>query len=160
MLTLNVGCGDRTYDFYPDKMHKCINFDARNLEKVDVVGDVRKLPFEDNEISYILASDIIEHFPLSETVGVLTEWCRVLKANGTIEFRLPNLKKICNDYVKGVNDAKTTSWLLYGGQDYSGNFHFICFDRTWFNQIVSSIGLNEIYYEEIGNNFVVKYKKR
>ena len=84
-LTLNVGCGDRTYDEYPDG-HKCINYDERaNLKKVDEVGDVRDLSrFPDEHFDYILASDIIEHFPIAETEKILTEWKRVLKVGGVM----------------------------------------------------------------------------
>ncbi|RLI62938.1 MAG: hypothetical protein DRO67_06580, partial [Candidatus Asgardarchaeum californiense] len=100
-LTLNVGCGERVYMFYPHRGYKCINVDERDLASVDEVMDVRKLNFPDNYFDYILASDIIEHFPISETSKILEEWARVLKTNGIIEFRMPNLKVICSNYVQG-----------------------------------------------------------
>ena len=55
-VTLNVGCGERTYDFYPDDRHTCINFDERPLDCVNQVGDVRDLSrFPDQTFNYILA---------------------------------------------------------------------------------------------------------
>ena len=159
-LTLNVGCGERVYDFYPDDKYKCINFDERPLDCVNEVGDVRDLSiFSDNTFNYILASDIIEHFPIAETAKVLTEWRRVLKTNGIIEFRAPNLETICKKYVDGTHDAKHTSWLLYGGQSYSGNFHYVGFDRVWFKSIIEPLGFEEIEFKESGNNFVMKVRK-
>ena len=67
--TLNLGCGGRTYEEYPSG-YKCVNFDAReDLEGVDVVGDVGDLSaFENQTFNYILASDIIEHFPITKTI--------------------------------------------------------------------------------------------
>ncbi len=154
-LTLNVGCGAKTFKEYPPG-HKCINYDERKLDVVDVVGDVKTLNFPDEHFDYILASDIIEHFPISQTVSVLGEWKRVLKVGGIIEFRLPNLAALCEKYITGVQDAKLTSWLLYGGQDYPGNFHYVAFDRPWLNNILASLGFKELEFTPMDNNFEIK----
>ena len=159
-LTLNVGCGERTYEEYPSD-HKCINYDARNIPgHTDVVGDVRDLSiYRDEYFNYILASDIIEHFPILETPMILKEWGRILKPGGIIEFRLPDLDAICRAYVEKRQDARLTSWLLYGGQDYPGNFHFVCFDRQFLNSIIVPIGFKEVNYVNSGNNFEIKFRK-
>lgn len=157
-LTLNIACGNRTFDEYP-KGHKCINLDIRqNLNKVDIVSDVKQLPFENEYFDYILASDIIEHFPFAETKKILTEWKRVLILNGVIEFRLPNLAKICSDYVNNKN-TKHISWLLFGGQDYPQNFHYVGFDRKFFKSVVEPIGFKELDYVEKGTNFEMKFRR-
>ena len=157
-LTLNVGCGTRVFEEYPPG-YKCINYDERKLKEVNVVGDVRELGYPDECFDYILASDIIEHFPISQTKVVLSEWKRVLKIGGIIEFRMPNLRAICDKYIKGTADAKLTSWLLFGGQDYIGNYHFVAFDREFFRSIIGPLGFTEIEYKPMNNNFEVKYKK-
>ncbi|MCK4528476.1 class I SAM-dependent methyltransferase [candidate division WOR-3 bacterium] len=157
-ITLNIGCGERTFKEYPEG-YKCINIDERDLSNVDKVMDIRRLEFPDEYFDYILASDIIEHFPISETKDILTEWKRVLKSGGIIEFRIPNLKVICKRYIDGEADTKHTSWLLYGGQSYSGNFHYVGFDKEWFSSICAGCGLKEIEYREEGNNFVMKVMK-
>ncbi len=159
-ITLNVGCGERTYKEYPAG-YSCVNYDARDIPKhTDVVGDVRDLSFFNDEyFDYILASDIIEHFPISETSTILKEWRRVLKVGGIIEFRLPDLAAICKAYTNKQHDAKLTSWLLYGGQDYPGNFHFVGFDRQFLNSVVTPIGFEEIECKDSGNNFEIKFKK-
>jgi predicted SAM-dependent methyltransferase len=159
-LTLNVGCGDRTFDEYPAG-HKCVNYDERaGLKRVDEVGDVRDLSrFPDEHFDYILASDIIEHFPIAETNKILTEWKRVLKIGGVIEFKLPDLKAICSAYVSGRHDAKLTSWLLYGAQDYPGNFHKVGFDRKWFSTVLKVAGFEPLGVKDSGNNFEIKARK-
>lgn len=157
-LTLNVGCGNRTYREYPAQ-HKCINYDIRSLKTVDMVGDVCCLPFKNETFDYILASDIVEHFPLAQTEQVLKEWTRVLKPKSKIEFRLPNLRAICEKYIQGKHSARLTSWLLYGGQDYAGNFHYVGFDRAFFKEILSSVDLQEEWYREEDNNFVMGARK-
>ena len=157
-LSLNVGCGERTFKEYPAG-YKCINIDERDLSNVDKVMDVRKLEFFDEYFDYILASDIIEHFKLSETENILIEWKRVLKVDGVIEFRMPNLEAICKKYIDGDNDAKMTSWLLYGGQEYPGNFHFVGFDRERFKSIIEPLGFKEIEYKDADNNFEMKVQR-
>lgn len=156
--TLNVGCGERVFKEYPSG-HTCINYDERNLNCVDVIGDVRKLDFPDEEFNYVIASDIIEHFKISETENILREWKRVLKVGGIIEFRMPNLKAICQKYINGVHNAKMCSWLLYGGQTYAGNYHYTGFDREWFRSIIEPLGFKEIEYKDADNNFEMKVKR-
>lgn len=157
--TLNIGAGERTYEFYPTNNYECINFDERNLTNINVVGDIRDLNmFQDEEFSYILASDIVEHVKITEVVGILKEWSRVLKSDGMIEFRLPNLKAICKQYM-AEKDARNVSWLLYGGQDYPGNFHFTAYDRVLFREECLKAGLEETTYSEEGFNMVVRCRK-
>ena len=157
-LCLNIGCGDRTYDFYPTNEYKCVNFDGRDsLKKVDEVGDVKDLSRFGNEtFDFILASDIIEHFPVSDTDIILQEWKRVLKIGGTIEFRLPDLRAICNAYINGINDARLTSWLIMGGQDYPGNFHYVIFDRNWLSSVLTNLGFMVTEISDSGHNFELK----
>lgn len=161
MYTLNVGSGERVYKEYPvGSGFTCINYDARDLiGYTDVVGDVRQLPWPNEYFQTLLCSDILEHFPLKDTVNILKEWCRVLKVGGVIEFRVPNLTAICNHYNK-YSDATHVSWLLYGGQDYSGNFHYICFDRKMLTDLCEQVGLSPIEYREEGTNFILLAKKQ
>lgn len=155
--TLNLGCGDKILDQCPPG-YKCINIDFRPLEGVDVVSDVRSLPFKDQYFDYIIASDIIEHFPLSELGNLINEWYRVLKFNGIIKVRTPNLKFLTNHYSR-YNDASFVSNHIFGGQDYEGNFHYIIFDRLWLGTIFHQFGMREVDYKEEGTNFVAKYFK-
>lgn len=158
-ITLNLGSGTRVYDKYPGQ-NKCFNVDIRKgLPKLSVRADLSKsLPFKSESVDYILASDVIEHFPFAKTKILLVEWKRVLKPNGVIEFRMPDLAEICKEYIR-TGDMQRTSWLLYGGQDYSGNFHYVGFDRKWFSQICAECGLEEFYHGEIGTNFEIKVRK-
>ena len=154
--TLNLGCGDRVYKEYP-KGHECINMDVRaNLEGIDVVGDVKDLSmFKDNEFTYILASDILEHFPIKDTEKLLKEWARVLIRYGTLEIRTPNLKWALY-YYHTYKDAKFVSHHIFGGQDHDGNYHYVMFDRAWLLSICVPIGFKEESYMEDGSNFIMK----
>jgi len=165
-LTLNVGCGKRTYKEYP-KGYECINMDNRpDLPVIDLVGDVRDISFPDNTFDYLLASDIIEHFTIKETKNLLLEWKRVLKPDGVLEIRTPNLEFLAKYYVQGIGDiahphpADFFSYHIFGGQNYPGNFHYVLFDRSWLSRICEECGLEEFVYEEIAQNFIMKLKKK
>jgi predicted SAM-dependent methyltransferase len=171
MITLNIGCGDRTFDEYP-KGYKCINYDKRSkLKKVDVVGDVRALPFPADYFDYILASDIIEHFKIAEVDNILKEWVRVLKINCFIEFRLPNFEAIVTDYLNRKDDNRKDmvgvpvchffSWLIFGGQDMENdlNVHYTGYDRRFFRYVCENNGMNEVTWEKSGYNMIVKMRK-
>jgi predicted SAM-dependent methyltransferase len=156
-LSLNIGSGDRTYDEYPEG-HHCINLDKRlDWEVVDVISNARLLPFEDEVFDYILASDILEHFPFRYTRQLLEEWARVLTHDGTIEIRTPDLTWVQRTY-DGQN-AQFISHHIFGGQDYQGNYHYVMFDRKWLNQICNAAGLAEISYESDYSNFIMKVGK-
>jgi predicted SAM-dependent methyltransferase len=161
-LSLNLGSGDRTYDKYPEKGgYKCINLDKRlEWERVDVASDVRRLPFQSDSFEYILASDIIEHFPFKLTKQLLTEWARVLKPGGILEIRTPNLRWVHRAYKEGQN-AQWISHHIFGGQDYPGNYHFVIFDREWLSLICKSVKLTEVDYWEAPahSNFILKVRK-
>ena len=160
--TLNLGCGGRIYEEYPTG-YKCVNFDVRkDLDGVDVVGDVGDLSmFEDRTFNYILASDIIEHFPITKTEDLLKEWRRVLKSGGIIEIRTPNMEWAAAHYSQH-KDAKFVSYHIFGGQDYPGNFHYVMFDPKWLSSICASVKLIPLDVERPPghSNFILKvYKK-
>jgi predicted SAM-dependent methyltransferase len=157
-ISLNLGCGTdirKELDGFP-----CVNIDIRNLPGVDEVTDIRNLKdIPDASVDYILVSDIIEHFPLSETEGLLREWSRLLKKKGVLEIRTPSLKYMAEHYVK-YHDAKHISYHIFGGQDYTENFHYVIFDGPWLQFLCRQVNLFMIDYKEDGSNFILKIEKR
>jgi predicted SAM-dependent methyltransferase len=158
-LCLNLGCGEKTYTFYPNKEYKCINMDNRSLPNVQMVGDARKLEFKDEHFDYILASDIIEHFPISKTENLLKEWSRVLKIGGIMEIRTPNIEWVAMYYAQ-KRDCKFVSWHIFGGQDYPGNYHYVIFDRALLNDFCNKADLYEVDYSAVDSNFTLKVMKQ
>jgi len=156
-FSLNVGCGEQILDNISG--YKCINVDIRPLKGVDVVCDVRRLPFKDGFFERILASDIIEHFPIAETDGLLKEWSRVLKNGGRIKFRTPSLKWVARTYLQTRN-AKFIAWHIFGGQDYATNFHYVIFDDVWLSSLCEKHSLYTIDYKEVHSNFELICEKR
>jgi len=112
MIKLNVGCG---FDY----REGFVNIDGSDLlPKVDKVIDFNKHSllnhFEVETVDLILAIDFIEHLFHWEAVKILTDFYRLLKSNGKLELRLPDVKYICNAWHLSI-EKKINS--LYGGQD-------------------------------------------
>ncbi len=152
-VKLNIGCGDDIKDGF-------VNVDIRGGDGVNLVADVQNLHMiPDESVDYILAQDILEHFPFKRTLDILREWCRVLKHRGILKVRVPNLKYLCEHYVE-YRDAYFVSYHLYGEQDHKFNYHFVCFDRVWLRNVMIQVGFEEVSYEEPeGTNFIMEVRK-
>jgi len=157
-ILLNVGCGSKIYgELYG---YKCINIDMRKLKIIDVTADVTTLPIKSESVEYIYASDILEHFPIAKTNDILIEWRRILKIDGILEIKCPNLISICKRYINNEDDTKTTSWRLYGGQGYKLNFHYVGFDHKWLESILREQKFDPFDYQELEvTNMILKGRK-
>lgn len=113
---LNVGCGER-----PRKDVGWLNYDTRKFPHVDVVGDARKLPFEDNTFEIVQADQVIEHFAKAEIEPLFTEWLRVAKIGGLLRISTVEMNKLMDLW--RVTDLVNLWDGIYGGQDYPEGFH-------------------------------------
>src|SRR4030042_2978456 len=116
---LEIGCGEEK--IFPESI--CI--DIRKTPVVDVVCDARKLPFCDKIFDHVYASHIIEHFSYLHTEELLKEWVRVLKKEGKIEIRCPDLRMRSLLYFLFPTSKNIQN--IYGRQDYEYNFHYTGF---------------------------------
>jgi len=82
-IYLNLGCG-------PEHLPGMINVDNEVLFKPDrkVHLHMYPWPWDDNEISGIIAAHILEHMP--DWPGFITECSRILKPGGTLEIVTPH----------------------------------------------------------------------
>jgi ubiquinone/menaquinone biosynthesis C-methylase UbiE len=116
MIRLNLGSGD-------DRRDGFVSVDLRE-DVADVVCDVRKLEgYADGEVEEILAKDLLEHFPASETADVLTEWARVLRPGGTLTLKCPNVYQLARAIVAYSDlgrDQVVVDLIrnIYGGHRY------------------------------------------
>lgn len=77
---LNLGCGFDLREGY-------LNVDMNVWHKPDLLADVRKLGFLPAQYyEEILAQDVLEHLPRTETLRVLAHWNRPLKMGGKLYF--------------------------------------------------------------------------
>lgn len=106
-MKLNLGSGG-------DRRDGWVNVDLRP-EVADVVCDISKLPYRDGEVDEILASDIAEHFPRQRLADLFAEWRRVLRPDGTLTLRVPNLLRLSEAIVRNPDGADSLIENVYGG---------------------------------------------
>jgi len=132
---LDIGCGESA-------KKGDIGLDFRKTSSVDVVADAHILPFKNECFDHVYSSHLIEHFGHREVINVLVEWVRVLKRNGIIEIRCPDLRArallfFLNPSWQNVKD-------IYGEQDYVGNQHRCGFSFGLLKHLLESCGIRDV----------------
>ena len=112
---------------------------------IDIVADVRALPFKDSIANFIYASDILEHVPRCECYSTLTEWYRVLEDGGGIHIKVPNLYTIALKIVHRVIDGYEAARLLFANQDHKENFHRNGFTQDTLNTELQRAGFKTVF---------------
>lgn len=173
MVKLNVGCGENKIDGY-------VNTDIRNDTNPDMVIDLEKIPypFDNSSVDEILANDIIEHFSYKIVEDIVREWHRILKNDGKLIIKTPDFENIINILKRdGVSFMGSTASLLgyekktwmsishwiYGGQDYSQNFHKLIFTKIELKKFLEYIGFwvdSIVDDKECGTNMICVARKR
>ena len=78
---MNLGSGNEPLPGY-------LNVDQRTCPGVDLVADVRRLPFADGAVDELMASSLLEHF--ADPYAVLDEMHRVLHSQARAVVRVPS----------------------------------------------------------------------
>lgn len=60
--------------------------DIDKTVKPDVVGDVRHLPFKDEEFDVVICCEVLEHMPFEESKRAIQELCRVSKSDAILSL--------------------------------------------------------------------------
>jgi len=139
---LNLGCG-------PDIREGFINVDARSLPGVDLVSDVRKLPFPKSSISEIVAIDVLEHLSRLEAPEALRYWVSLLTKEGSIFVQSPDIRLLA----EVIEDDDELSRRLYGDQDYPENLHKSGFTLSRLRELLEAEGLKIVKGTYINGNF-------
>ncbi len=132
-MKLHIGCGDK---YLPGYKH----LDARKFPHVEYVSKAEDLSaFADESIEEIYACHILEHFPRAAILTVLREWNRVLKPGGILRLAVPDFEAIVQEYLDS-HDLDRVMGLLYGGQNYEGNFHYQTYDFARMVRLLKEAG--------------------
>lgn len=120
---LNLGCGFDLREGY-------LNIDFQDFHSPDLVADVRELTMlPSDSFDEIIAIDVLEHLPRSDTARALSEWARLLRAGGTLELQMPDVTA-CGRFLIEHDDEPSHTQLmgqLFGTQGYTGDFHLAGF---------------------------------
>lgn len=121
VLRLNVGCGHVALPGY-------VNVDMREVPGVDVVASVNDLPFEDGTVAEIRSSHVLEHFPQEMAMrDVLPHWRSKLAPGGTVRAIVPDGRAMLDALAAGSYAFGDFREVLFGAQDYEGDFHYNMF---------------------------------
>jgi len=135
-LRLNLGCGHLPAPDY-------FNIDARELPGVDMIADVRSLPFHPGTVAEIYAAHLVEHFTESELrSAIISGWRRVLKPGGLLRIVVPDAEGMIQAFSRGEYPFESLREVTFGSQDYPGNFHYTMFSRQSLRELLQSFGFS------------------
>ena len=135
---LNLGCGNDIRPGY-------LNIDLNAFQGPDLVADVSDPAFLPAEYyDEIVAQDVLEHLPRTDTLRVLQRWNRVLRLGGRLLLRIPSVEGIATLLQRPENQAPERQeeliQCLFGTQAYTGDYHYTSFTRTLLEHYLSEAG--------------------
>ncbi len=137
-VRLNLGCGEKPLDDY-------INVDIRPVPGVDIVADVRSLPYEPGSVDEIASSHLIEHFREHQLrTQILPYWKRLLKPGGCIRIICPNWEVIVEYLNQGRISWEEFKYLTFGAQDYIGDDHFAMYTPKTLRNLLIESGFHQV----------------
>jgi predicted SAM-dependent methyltransferase len=154
-LKLHLGCGTKHIKGYT-------NIDIRYLPKVDEVNNIKFLRnYKENTVDTIYACHVLEHFSRWDYENVLRRWYEILKPGGILRVAVPNFESVC-EYYNITKNLQNVMGILYGGQDYNENFHYVIFDTNTLSSSLQKIGFKNIKkynWQETEHSEVDDYSK-
>ena len=144
---LDLGCGLRESWYEPDDK-EWIRVDAYIDDPEIVKAFADKLPYEDNSIDEVFSSHTLEHISKFKIVDTLKEWYRVLKPDGKLTLRVPDLEWCLRWWL----NHQTTGWdmdLIFGNQSREGEEHKTGFSRDIMLDYLHEAGFKVKNFEEL-----------
>ena len=133
-VRLNLGSGNDLLPYF-------INIDSSN-GNADESWDIINMPISDGIADEVLISHVLEHFKVNVVPDMLKEINRVLKINGKVEIRVPNLTQVVINWQNAEDQWANLIYELYGSQDYNDNCHFSGFTQSTLQEVVGAYGFN------------------
>ncbi len=142
---LNLGCGF-------DKRAGWLNVDLQDFHDPDLVADVRHLSMlPAGRYDEILAQDVLEHLPRSDTDTCLADWHRLLRDAGRLTLQLPDLVACGRRLAEHDTVAHHRQWIhqLWGTQAYTGDFHLAGFTDLTVIDALARAGFHRIELDTV-----------
>jgi predicted SAM-dependent methyltransferase len=136
LIKLHLGCGKISLPGY-------VNVDIQNGPGVDMVADLRQLPWSDGTIDMVYSCAAIEHFGRREWIGVLREWARVLKPGGLLRLSTADFDAVVARYLETGNLPELLG-LLIGGQKDDYDWHGMIFNFNELSQGLREAGFGDV----------------
>lgn len=137
-LKLNLGCGHLPLDGY-------VNVDRRELPGVDVVADAGDLRFDEGSVTEIFSAHLLEHFP-EEMLRrrLIPTWRSLLAPGGIFRAVVPDGEAMLAGVAAGTYSFSRFREVLFGDQEYDGDFHFNLFTPDSLCGLLEEAGFTEI----------------
>jgi predicted SAM-dependent methyltransferase len=121
------------------------NVDYRAMPSVDIVANLEEpLPLLSNDYDYVLSKFVIEHMSWRKVNGFIKEIHRILRVGGRVVIITANLKEQARLIAtKEVWDG-TESALVFGGQEYEGNYHKCGFSSELLVKLFREVGFSSV----------------
>ena len=98
MELLNLGCGNHYHPSW-------VNIDFYSIDPNVIRHNLLKgIPFPNNNIDFLYSSHLLEHFTRKDADYFISECFRVLKPGAIMRIVVPDLQKICKEYINIVNE--------------------------------------------------------
>ena len=143
-LRLNLGCGHIPLDGF-------VNVDMRKLPGVDVVAPLDALPFDAETVDEIFSAHVLEHFPQEALERrFLPYWYSVLAPGGVFRSVVPDVDAMIDQYREGTITFENLRQVVYGGQEYEGDFHHTAFTPESLSELLVKAGFVDVELVERG----------
>lgn len=110
---LNLGCGSFVHEDWTNV--DFVSYDKRVLAHNLLLG----IPFKGNSFDAVYHSHVLEHFPKNQALPFLKECYRVLKPGGWLRVVVPDLEKLCREYLKWLE------LVYHGDENAKQNYEWI-----------------------------------
>ena len=132
----------RTHSPDPDY----VNIDLRDLPGVDVMAEAGELPFEPGSVDEIASAHLVEHFPQEEMRRrLLPHWLQpVLRAGSRLHTITPDGEAMLSGLAAGSYGFDDFREVLFGGQEYQGDFHYNLFTPDSLRRLVEEAGFTSV----------------
>jgi hypothetical protein len=137
-LRINLGCGHIPLDGY-------LNIDMRALPGVDIIAEAGNVPFEPGAVKEVHSAHLLEHFPQEELRRrLLPYWLSLLAPGGAFRAIVPDGKAMLAHFAAGDYPFDEFREVLFGAQDYNGDFHFNMFLPQSLQALLEEAGFVDI----------------
>ena len=139
-MKLHLGSGSRYLEGY-------VHIDIADYEHIDIRTSIDKLnTIDDDIVSEIYASHVLEYFDRNEVESVLKEWMRVLKKDGILRIAVPNFEALIKVYSE-VNDLNKILGPLYGKWNIGEDKHI--YHKTVYDMESLTVLLKQVGFEQV-----------
>ena len=139
-MKLHLGSGSRYLEGY-------VHIDIADYEHIDIRTSIDKLnTIDDDTVSEIYASHVLEYFDRNEVESVLKEWMRVLKKDGILRIAVPNFEALMKVYSES-NDLNKILGPLYGKWNVGEDMHI--YHKTVYDMESLTVLLRQVGFEQV-----------